>query len=99
MAGRVEEEGIGLAGLVGEQEDAARRAHDRIDDGRIGDQNIARIGIELHDGRLVERQRDVLDARPSPERVETVISTRVGMRLRRWRRPEPPAPSTRQARL
>ena len=56
----VEEEGVGLAHLGGQQEDAARRAHHRIDDIRIGDQHIARVGIELHDRRLVERQGQAL---------------------------------------
>ena len=58
MARAVEEEGVGLAGLLRQQEDAARRAHHRIDDFRIGDQHVARIGIELHHRGLVERQRD-----------------------------------------
>ena len=43
MTGAVEEEGVCLAGLECEQEDAARRTHDSVDNLRTGDQNIARI--------------------------------------------------------
>ena len=60
VAGAVEEEGVGLADLLRQEEDAPRRAHDGIDDVGIGHEHVARIGIELDDGRLVERQRDAL---------------------------------------
>ena len=60
MARAVEEEGVGLAGLETEQEDAARRAHDRIDDVWTGDQNVARIAVELNDDGLVQAQADTL---------------------------------------
>ena len=59
---RVEEEGVGLAHLVGQQEDAARRAHHGIDHVGIGDQHVARILVELHHGGLVQAQGQALMA-------------------------------------
>ncbi len=44
---RVEEEGVGLAGLLAQQEDAARRAHHGVDDLGVRDQDVAGVGIEL----------------------------------------------------
>jgi len=68
MAGAVEEEGVGLADLAGEQENAARRAHHRVHQFGIGDQHVARIGVELDDRRLVERQREAAMHRPAAGR-------------------------------
>ena len=56
----VEEDGVGLADLERHDEDAARRANDGIDDLRIGDDDVARVDIELDDRGLVERERHAL---------------------------------------
>jgi hypothetical protein len=56
----IEEEGIGLADLGRQQEDAARGAHHGVHHVRIGHQHVTGVGIELHHRRLVERQGQAL---------------------------------------
>ena len=68
MAGGIEEEGVGLAGLEGQQEDAARIAHHGVDDVGAGNEHVAGVGIELHDRGLVRRQHDALRDRTVPGR-------------------------------
>ena len=60
MALGVEKECVRLPGLLCKQEDPARCADDGIHHSRIGNKNVARIGVELHKRSLVERQRNVL---------------------------------------
>ena len=59
------------------QEDAPRRAHHGVDDVGIGNQHVARIGVDLDDRRLVERQRQALVDRPLPTWVATEITCAV----------------------
>ena len=57
---RIEEERVRLTDRKAEEINAARRAHDRVDDARLRDQHV-RCGLrKLDDRRLVERQYDAL---------------------------------------
>ena len=55
---RVEEEDVGLPDLDADHVDAARRAHDGIGDGRVGDQHVLDVGRQVDGDRLADAERD-----------------------------------------
>src|SRR5690349_3605155 len=68
MPRSVEEEGVRLSGFLRKEEDAAWRAHDRIHNLRIGDQDVACVRVELDQCSLVKRKRDALRDWPTAVR-------------------------------
>ena len=73
----VEEEDVGLPELAADHVGAARRAHGGVGDCRVGDQDVARIGRQIDDRRLAERQHERRrDCAPPPLVMRTVRRVR-----------------------
>ena len=63
LAVLVEEEGVGLAGLLGDQEHPVGGLHDGVEHARVGDQHVLQRDGELHDDRATDAEVDPLRQR------------------------------------
>lgn len=59
----IEEEGVGLAALLGDQEYPVGGLHHRVDAARIGDEHVAQIEAEFDHHRFACAERDLAGAR------------------------------------